>query len=1541
MEMKNEESVSENQNKIGSVSENKNESENEVENESVSESKNENESENEIENESVSESEIENESVSESGSESVSESENESHDKSVQQIQHPFHEEHPLVLVAEQSNEGLKAYCDGCGELLSTPCFTCIHCNYHLHKHCAEVPLKIFGHPLHLQHPRWRFLLKISFTLFLRQRPHEMAYGCALCKEKRKMFFYQCHRCWFSIDIKCAQLSSSFKFSLPFKLDIHNHALTFIESPIAIDVLKRFSCSWCHKPLTNDISFCSECPFFILHKKCLDELPTKINHPSYHVHPIFLNRSDTGCFCNLYQKKHSGPFYGCTLCQFNINIGCALPMSIVEDLARQDCNICFNEVKLDRGNYSCGKPGCNYIVHVNCVLEDDHLYKVIEEGKQCEEPCKKSMQSSIIRVIESKVIVMFVNKKEIQPFGIILVQFVILLLILNVFSDNFHFSRMGSHGLMLITRILIILNFLEMLRAILNALVVVSFAKKKFSNVKSLHATILSIANVGITKPKALWFWKLPITLYARCVSATFVCFAYTHMTTLLASCNLVVPTESNVPAKTRTISCFGPCIHPKHGHYNSKQSMFNLVLQFDALMLYMLYSENQLGPIYWQQQIVLLTMQDTRAQCILNRLGSLGTVAFHHYLLESLLPSNGKTMKNAPQFRFQHSTNQTANKLFLEVVLTKWHISIELTRKPNKEILEHDRKRQIELKLVILEDKLAEQGYIESEIADKLVEARKALEDAQQEKDEEKGEVIPIPTRQQKVSDTQTHQVAARKEKQMETFRAALGVGASESGLPPLPNRRKNIDEREHSFLDRDPPVSAAMDSRHRKKKKEQKRSRNHDSDTDDTDTDSSLEHSKKATRKKKSRKGYDGESSDSDDYAGGRKLKISAKKHDRRRPSDRSKLGAAGLDVDDRQVITGSTLFYLFSSHCEAITPPCIYDIVAQQRRRHDSSEDDSETDGGREKNRGEVQKQKFEGSESDSNADRARGRKKELIKEGRQGHDSSEGDSDSDGGRQKKRGEVQKRKIESTRSQRRERDMGSESDSDADRARGHRKEMVHGHNSSEDNFDSDGGRQKKRGEVQKGKIELTGSQRRERDMGSESDSDTDRARGRMKEMVKKGRRRNDSSEDDSDSDVDRKKKRGEVQKGKIELTGSQRRGSDSGSDSEVDRARDHKKEIVKKRGHRYDKGDDSDSNTSDVMVEKDRRRGRRRDSDDEDSNSSYGRKIGKATEARERVGRRGSGSLTDDSDASSSDSDSTDVKRQTIEKKNAADKDRRGHRGDHDSHGVRGSCRYQEEKDSPSYAAKNDDRRGRTLNEDDRLERLQKSESNREMMKGKRKLDDENHDEQPELKSRSRNLGSELERSRDNPKDAKLDSESNAKAYGENDDQNRMNILGGGKMTGIRMNILDDQKRDEYSRWEKDELKRDDYSRSVRSGGEIDCNNGRQDGRLQSKITKPDSGSMRDDQDYDDRRGGQKRGRDEEEPRGREQERDEIDHKYRSRGRDEEHHGSRRHRKGEEDDRGNKGHVWDGQSDHSEKMAYNDTRSSDRRSGRDDRH
>ncbi|KAM1313117.1 hypothetical protein ACFX2F_017186 [Malus domestica] len=140
------------------------------------------------------------------------------------------------------------------------------------------------------------------------------------------------------------------------------------------------------------------------------------------------------------------------------------------------------------------------------------------------------------------------------------------------------------------------------------------------------------------------------------------------------------------------------------------------------------------------------------------------------------------------------------------------------VTKKPNRDILEHDRKRHIELKLVVLEDKLIDQGFTDAEIAEKLDEARKTLEAAAAS--EERSGPGAIVVSDKKVSDTQTHQIAARKEKQMETLRAVLGLAAPESAdkntddiEDGLKSSRKNgpeddgkFQERsEHAFLDRD----------------------------------------------------------------------------------------------------------------------------------------------------------------------------------------------------------------------------------------------------------------------------------------------------------------------------------------------------------------------------------------------------------------------------------------------------------------------------------------------------------------------------------------------------------------------------------------------------------------------------------------------------------------------------------------------------------------------------------------------------------------
>ncbi|KAL6842818.1 hypothetical protein ACP4OV_027662 [Aristida adscensionis] len=49
--------------------------------------------------------------------------------------------------------------------------------------------------------------------------------------------------------------------------------------------------------------------------------------------------------------------------------------------------------------------------------------------------------------------------------------------------------------------------------------------------------------------------------------------------------------------------------------------------------------------------------------------------------------------------------------------------------RRPSKDLLEHGRKRQVELRLLVLRDALEEQGYTEAEILERLDEARKAAE--------------------------------------------------------------------------------------------------------------------------------------------------------------------------------------------------------------------------------------------------------------------------------------------------------------------------------------------------------------------------------------------------------------------------------------------------------------------------------------------------------------------------------------------------------------------------------------------------------------------------------------------------------------------------------------------------------------------------------------------------------------------------------------------------------------------------------------------
>ncbi len=95
--------------------------------------------------------------------------------------------------------------------------------------------------------------------------------------------------------------------------------------------------------------------------------------------------------------------------------------------------------------------------------------------------------------------------------------------------------------------------------------------------------------------------------------------------------------------------------------------------------------------------------------------------------------------------------------------------------RKPNEEILEHERKRKIELEVFKLRDELEERGVDEAEIEERVKALRARLErDAQQQQQQQSSAAAASKGGGGR---GETHAVAERKRKQMDTLARALNV--------------------------------------------------------------------------------------------------------------------------------------------------------------------------------------------------------------------------------------------------------------------------------------------------------------------------------------------------------------------------------------------------------------------------------------------------------------------------------------------------------------------------------------------------------------------------------------------------------------------------------------------------------------------------------------------------------------------------------------------------------------------------------------------
>ncbi|XVF83406.1 hypothetical protein PTKIN_Ptkin16aG0483100 [Pterospermum kingtungense] len=281
------------------------------------------------------------------------------------ELQH-FSHQHPLVFNEEWSHESEKAYCSGCGEVVSGPNFSCVECGFYLHKQCAEAPSEM-NHPFHHNH---------NLNLLVSSPYPDAIILCDFCNEICEKFVYHCS-CGLDFHIKCALLS----YNIAEKRIAEFQHIPRIDPLISTEngpqKLENAQCFACWKPLLDSVCLSPDCGFY-LHVKCVD-LPSEINHFLHQQHPLILQFNSRRLSCKICQKPQGEGFvYSCSShCEFVLHIECATMPTKVNNLFHRKhplilqivnellpCHIC-QETQLDQAVYFCSK--CKFVLHTGCV----------------------------------------------------------------------------------------------------------------------------------------------------------------------------------------------------------------------------------------------------------------------------------------------------------------------------------------------------------------------------------------------------------------------------------------------------------------------------------------------------------------------------------------------------------------------------------------------------------------------------------------------------------------------------------------------------------------------------------------------------------------------------------------------------------------------------------------------------------------------------------------------------------------------------------------------------------------------------------------------------------------------------------------------------------------------------------------------------------------------------------------------------------------------------------------------------------------------
>lgn len=227
-------------------------------------------------------------------------------------MNHFSHEEHPLILdkVPKVNGDDDEAVviCYGCQkQILEPEAYSCLPCEFFLHKRCAELPKQI-NHPMHPKHP-----------LILHKESPYHALGYCICDacyiDDWKFFTYHCSLCEFDLDVSCAILDRGFQH------ESHEHPLISLPWPGTL------FCNACRTTEQDSSYVCSICPFWI-HKKCA-LLPKKVdfkdhNHSLLLAYSIPLEHRSFNKFCEVCHEntRPADWCYYCGPCRYFIHLKC-------------------------------------------------------------------------------------------------------------------------------------------------------------------------------------------------------------------------------------------------------------------------------------------------------------------------------------------------------------------------------------------------------------------------------------------------------------------------------------------------------------------------------------------------------------------------------------------------------------------------------------------------------------------------------------------------------------------------------------------------------------------------------------------------------------------------------------------------------------------------------------------------------------------------------------------------------------------------------------------------------------------------------------------------------------------------------------------------------------------------------------------------------------------------------------------------------------------------------------------------------------------